>query len=78
MQIQEALASGDEHLNTLPIEEWDKASGFVFTRTDDEENMHRIPSALQPLFAAQGINAYSCSQCVSLLKHAAIQLAKEA
>ena len=76
-QIKSALNSGDEHLNSLPIKEWDRAAGFIFTRTDEEESMHRVPSGLTPLLLQHGINAYSCSQCVSLLKHAAKLLAKE-
>ena len=76
-QSKSALDSGDEHLNTLPIKEWDRAAGFVFTRTDTEESIHRVPSGLTPLLLQHGINAYSCSQCVSLLKHAAKLIAKE-
>lgn len=76
-QIKAALESGDEHLNTLPIKEWDRAAGFIFTRTDEEEFMHRVPSGLTPLLLQHGINAYSCSQCVSLLKYAAKQIVKE-
>ena len=76
-QIKAALESGDEHLNSLPIREWDRAAGFVFTRTDEEEFMHRVPSGLTPLLLQHGINVYSCSQCVSLLKYAAKQIAKE-
>lgn len=75
--IKAAIESGDEHLNTLPIKEWDRAAGFVFTRTDEEEFMHRVPSGLTPLLLQHGINAYSCSQCVSLLKYAAKQIVKE-
>ena len=76
-QIKAALESVDEHLNTLPIKEWDRAAGFIFTRTDEEEFVHRVPSGLTPLLLQHGINAYSCSQCVSLLKHAAKLIAKE-
>lgn len=76
-QIKSALNSGDEHLNSLPIKEWDRAAGFIFTRTDEEEFMYQVPSGLTPLLLQHGINAYSCSQCVSLLKHAAKLIAKE-
>ena len=73
-QIIQALRDGDEHLNSLPISEWDRASGFIFTRTDDDEQVHRVPSGLTHLFKQHNIDAYSCSQCVSLLKRAAKQL----
>ena len=73
-EITQALESGDTHLNTLPIEDWDRASGFIFTRTDDDEQVQRVPSGLTHLFKQHNIDAYSCSQCVSLLKRAAKQL----
>lgn len=70
-QIVPALESGDTHLNTLPIEIWDRAAGFVFTRTDDEEEIHQVPSGLSLLLKRNNVDAYSCSQGVSLLKRTA-------
>lgn len=72
--ITNALEAGDTHLNSLSIEKWDEAAGFIFTRTDDDEQVYRIPSGLAYLLKQHNINAYSCSQCVSLLKRAAKQL----
>jgi len=73
-EITQALESGDTHLNTLPIADWDRASGFIFTRTDDDEQVQRINTGLTYLLKKHNIDAYSCSQCVSLLKRAAKKL----
>ena len=73
-EIVVALNNGDTHLNTLPISEWDRASGFIFTRTDDDEQVQRFDTGLTYLLKRHNIDAYSCSQCVSLLKRAAKKL----
>lgn len=72
-QVKEALTNGDEYLNTLPIERWDMASGFICKNADC------IPVWSMPiwrLYRINGINAVSNTQGVCLLKEAARMLAE--
>lgn len=76
-EIKQAYDSGDVHLNTLNMARWDAAAGFRFIRTDDDELMVMVASPLTRLYHLHGINAYSCSEGVSLLKHVALRMLKE-
>ena len=76
-EIRNAYSSGDVHLNTLDMNKWDAAAGFRFIRTDDDELMVMVASPLTRLYREHGINAYSCSEGVSLLKTVAIRMLKE-
>lgn len=76
-EIKQAYDSGDVHLNTLDIARWDAAAGFRFIRTDNDEFMVMVASPLTRLYHLHGINAYTCSEGVSLLKHVALRMLKE-
>ena len=71
-EIKEALAKGDEHLNTLDIRQWDSATGFYVKGSDYEI----IPSPIWNLYRQNHVTSASCSQGVCLLKEAARWLAE--
>lgn len=66
-KIREALANGDEHLNTLNIGIWDNAAGFYV----DGPNCIIMPSPIWNLYMQHNVKSASCSQGVCLLKEAA-------
>ena len=71
-EIKEALAKGDEHLNTLNISKWDSAAGFYI-----KGNYCAImPSPIWNLYRQNHVTSASCSQGVCLLKEAARWLAE--
>lgn len=67
-QLKEAYDK-DKNLNSIPLSNWDRWAGFKF----DGIKCNRIGSNLQLLLASKGVNSYSPSQLVSLLKHAALK-----
>ena len=73
-QIKKALESGDEHLNTLPIKEWNFASGFVTYKWECKPIFHQ---PIWYLYKKHGITSASNSQGVCLLKEAARVWAEE-
>ena len=72
-EIKAALAAGDTALNSLPIKKWDYAAGFII----NGNNVQPIPCQLAELLTQHGIDAWSPSQCVSLLKSTARLLAEK-
>lgn len=72
-EVKAALAAGDNALNTLPIKKWDYAAGFII----NGNNVQPIPCQLSGLLVQHGIDAWSPSQCVSLLKTVARQIAEK-
>lgn len=61
----------DQNFNTIPIRRWDRAAGYADFR--DEQTV-RIPvpkGAFPALLAAHGIDGYSMSEAVSILKRCA-------
>ena len=66
--IKKALCNNDYHLNTISISIWDKAAGFCVKGID----VTKLPVGVYKLLINCGINCFSVSECVSLLKHAAI------
>lgn len=72
-EVKAALAAGDNALNTLPIKKWDYAAGFII----NGNNVQPIPCQLSALLSQHGIDAWSPSQCVSLLKTVARQIAEK-
>ena len=71
-EIKEALAKGDEHLNTLDIRKWDSAAGFSIKGND----CAIMPSPIWNLYRQNHVTSASCSQGVCLLKEAARWLAE--
>lgn len=72
VQVREALAKGDEHLNTLDIRKWDSAAGFYVKGYDCKI----MPSPIWNLYRQHHVTSASCSQGVCLLKEAARMLAE--
>lgn len=72
-EVKAALASGDNALNTLPIKKWDYAAGFII----NGNHVQPIPCQLSVLLSQHGIDSWSPSQCVSLLKTVARQIAEK-
>lgn len=72
-EVKAALAAGDTALNTLPIKKWDMASGFII----NGNHVQPIPCQLSALLSQHGIDAWSPSQCVSLLKTVARLIAEK-
>ena len=68
-EIKTALENGDEHLNTLSIKEWDRAAGYIENSRTGE--ITRLNSGLSTLVGKK-VQNFSLSQCVSILKSAAI------
>lgn len=60
----------DRHFNNLPIREWDNASGF-WTRGAD---CQYVGSQLTRLYRKKGVDTFSCSDGVSILKECAREM----
>lgn len=73
-QVQRALKN-DKWLNNLSMTRWDAASGFT-TRPNSGVCIQN-GGGISVLYRAKGINAYSCSDGVCLLKEAARRWAEE-
>lgn len=73
-EIRDALENGDEHLNTLPLKEWDRASGFI---ADHRGNCVFTGGGIWTLYVKYGITAASSSDGVCILKEAARRIAQE-
>lgn len=65
-EIRKAYAE-DKHLNTLPLKKWSLAAGFETNGSD----VKHVGSPLTFLYSAIGVNAYSCSEGVCILKECA-------
>ena len=62
--IAELKKSKDKHFNDLPLKTWDLASGFVVYSTECKH----VGSMLTSLYRTVGVNSFSCSTGVSILK----------
>lgn len=71
-QIKEAIKT-DEHLNNLPLKKWDLASGFIM----DGANCKLVGSKLTDLYRKIGVNSFSNSDGVCILKECARMWANE-
>ena len=67
--IKTVLEMGDTHLNMLPIKGWDRAAGYIENSRTGE--ITRLNTGLSTLVGKK-VQSYSPSQCVSILKEAAI------
>ena len=72
-EIKVALDAGDKALNSLPIKKWDYAAGFII----NGNIVQPIPCQLAALLSQHGIDTWSPSQCVSLLKSTARLVAEK-
>ena len=79
-QIRKAYyGKNDEHLNSLSIRKWNNATG-VIVQKDNNYNSKTVISGfgLSGLLIHKGINVFSLSECVCILKRAAVmRLEKE-
>lgn len=81
--IDRLLASTDEHLNDIPIREWDRLAGFVWQRHGGQEiavvkprtNLDVLPIDYELLKAAG--DGISNSTLVCIYKEAAKQIKEE-
>lgn len=71
-EIRTALKNNDTALNTIPLSRWDRASGFSVYGS----KVDNLYCGVSRLLLSRGINCFSLSECVSLLKHAAIKWAE--
>jgi hypothetical protein len=71
-EIRKALKK-DENLNNLTLKRWDAAAGFSCPRGE----CYLIHSQLTNLYRKAGINAFSCSDGVCILKECAKLWAEE-
>ena len=61
----------DQNLNNIPLREWEKATGYGDYR-DEQTVRVPVPSGPFPeLLAAHGIDSYSLSEAISILKRVA-------
>lgn len=67
-EVKEA-AQISKSLNSIPLSKWDKAAGYSV----EGVRVTNCGYGANRLFIANGINCYSLSECVSLLKHAALK-----
>ena len=74
-EIIKAILTGDEHLNTLPMKEWNRACGFTYTAKNEQIF---TPGRFQNLLATKaGVTVSANSQLVCVLKSAAKQWVAE-
>lgn len=67
-EVKEA-AQISRSLNSIPLSKWDRAAGYSVEGT----RVTNLGYGANRLLVANGINCYSLSECVSLLKHAALK-----
>ena len=67
-EVEEA-AQISKSLNSIPLSKWDRAAGYSV----EGMIVTNLGYGANRLFIANGINCYSLSECVSLLKHAALK-----
>lgn len=65
--LEELKKSKDEHFNDLSICKWNRAAGYI----TNGANCIRIESRLTDLYRKIGVNCYSCSEGVCILKECA-------
>ena len=67
----------DHAFNNLKLSTWDYAGGFHVYQTRYEEKVVPVNSRLRYLLKEAGINHYSCSEGVCILKECARMMVKE-
>jgi hypothetical protein len=75
-EIKAALPK-DRWLNNLPMVKWDRASGFYSTISGGSQHWHQINAPLVNLYRKAGVNSFSPSDGVCILKEAARMWAEE-
>lgn len=68
----------DDAFNNLKLNTWDYAGGFSVFQTRYEEKVIPTHSRLRSLLKDSGINCYSCSEGVCILKECARMMVEEA
>jgi len=67
-EVKEA-AQISRSLNSIPLSKWDRAAGYSVEGTI----VTKLSHGARRLLLDNGINCYSLSECISLLKHAALK-----
>lgn len=67
-EVKEA-AQISKTLNSIPLSKWDRTAGYNVEGT----RVTNLGHGASRLFISNGIDCYSLSECVSLLKHAALK-----
>lgn len=78
-ELKEHFDKGDVHFNNTSIERWDKAGGFkqIYNAKSRTMEYLRMPSGLANLLYRNGINCWSPSDMVCILKETARILCEE-
>jgi hypothetical protein len=76
--VEQIKHSRDPHLNDLSMKKWDFAAGYswVNNRKMGTQDIIRYPSRLKDLLSGIGIDCFSNSDCVCILKQAAHMMIK--
>lgn len=69
-EIRNALK--DEGLNSIPLSRWDRCAGFTERNTQPPKYVKNYTSPFQQLLSEHGLDSLSVSECVCILKQAAI------
>lgn len=75
-KIAAALAKGDKHLNTLWLGTWDAASGYIPVTKQNRRDYAPMGTGLAAYVSWQGINGFSLSELVCILKRCAVMMAE--
>lgn len=73
-EIAAALAKGDKHLNTLWLGTWDNASGYKTVTKQNYQDYTLTGTGLAAYVRYQGINCFSLSELVCILKRCAVMM----
>lgn len=76
-QLKEAYKT-DKSLNNLPLKNWDYAAGFVWRESSLGTSYTRVPNSLTTLYKKIGVNSFSSSDGVCILKACAWRMIEEA
>ena len=77
--LKKLFDEGDVHFNNTSMERWDRAGGFIpyINRRSKTMEYQKVPSGLANLLCSNGINCWSPSDMVCILKETARILCEE-
>lgn len=65
----------DKHFNSINIDKWDRIAGYSEDRRTGF--LSSFGSPLKRMLSSAGVNCFSCSELVCVLKEAALQIVEE-
>lgn len=71
------LMSKDEHLNDIPLRQWDSLAGFVFRGSEAVVKPRTLPAGIDGLKLKEAGEGYSCATGVCIFKAVAREIIKE-